>query len=97
MNNDYNDLINKVRITGNYIDKLANIEIEMSEDIKSSRLEPRVKDILEKCMDEINEIYINSATLETRLNAIDEHNKSVDEIGKLHQVSNGTLKEELNI
>ena len=61
MDNKYAELINKIRITGCYIDKLAKIENEMVEDIEANILEPIVKDIVEKCIDDINGIYIQQA------------------------------------
>ena len=95
VNNKYELLLVKVSKTRKYIDSLARIESNMLADVGEDILEQKVVDILEKCIDEINEIYINSADLETSLkgieghkNAIDEHNKSVDKM-------NGTLKEEL--
>ena len=60
MLNVYNELLNKIRITGNYIDKLASIEGEMTLDVEENRLELKVKDILDKCIDDINKIYINN-------------------------------------
>ena len=78
MRSDYSDLINKIRITGSYIDKLDGIESEMKEDIECNRLEPKVKDILEKCMEDINQIYVKFVDCDTlQVNTIDDK----DEIG----------------
>ena len=56
----YNDLLNKIRTTRDYVNKLETLVGCMSLDVEENKLELKVKDILEKCIDDINKIYINN-------------------------------------
>ena len=92
VSNKYEVLMVKISKTRKYIDSLARIESNMKADVEENIIEQKVVDIVEKCIDDINEIYINSeklisADLETRLkgieghkNAIDEHNKAIERV-----------------
>jgi len=86
----YNTLINKIRMTSKYIDELMDMEDKMCKDVDNNTLDIKVRDILVKCMNDINDIYINSGTLETRLEAI-----SHDILDKVIDNTKGTPKEEL--
>ena len=88
---DYRTLTNKITQTSSFIDKLSRIEGEMCECIELDKLDVRVKDILTKCIDDINSIYMNIAPLETRLDVMD--NDIVIDITQ--DVNNGTQQEEL--
>ena len=86
LNEEYRTLINKISSTGQYIDKLASIESDMSQDVQDNKIDIIVHEKLGKCIDEINAIYINNGAtfednLEVELNEIDWHNKSVDNEG----------------
>ena len=56
----YNTLINKIRMTSKYIDELMVMESKMCNDVDNNTLDIKVRDILEKCIDDINKIYINN-------------------------------------
>ena len=60
MNSEYSKLINKIKVTGDYIDRLARIESDMKEAGCSGLIDNKAIDSLEKCIDDINKIYIDT-------------------------------------
>ena len=60
LNSEYSKLINKIKITGDYIDRLATIESEMKEAGCNGLIDNKAIDSLEKCIDDINKIYIDT-------------------------------------
>ena len=55
MDNNYIDLINKLQVTSDYVDKLTRIKVSMSENVSINN---EALEILEKCINDINKIYI---------------------------------------
>ncbi len=55
MDNNYIDLINKIQVTSDYVDKLTRIKVSMSENVSINN---EALEILEKCINDINKIYI---------------------------------------
>ena len=55
----YNDLLNKIRTTRDYVNKLETLMGCMSIDLEENKIDIKVKDKLKKCITEIDEIYIN--------------------------------------
>ena len=60
MNSEYSKLINKIKVTGDYIDRLARIESDMKEAGCNGLIDNKAIDSLEKCIDDINKIYIDT-------------------------------------
>ena len=54
MNSEYSKLINKIKVTGDYIDRLARIESDMKEAGCNGLIDNKAIDSLEKCIDDIN-------------------------------------------
>ena len=63
MNIEYSNLIDRVRLTGNYIDQLARIESQMDSNVENNALDIRVQKLLSDCIDEINKIYIDTSEI----------------------------------
>ena len=59
MNSDYNDLINRIKVTGDYVTTLTRVESNMRECACSGLIDNKVLELLEGCINEINKIYIN--------------------------------------
>ena len=55
----YNELLNKIRTTRDYIVKLETLMGCMSIDLEENKIDIKVRDIVKKCVDDINKIYIN--------------------------------------
>ena len=55
----YAELMDKIRITGNYIDDLEKLKDNMYADVEKNELDIEVQDILIKCIADINKLYIN--------------------------------------
>ena len=56
----YNDLLNKIRTTRDYVNKLETLMGCMSIDLEENKIDIKVRDIVKKCVDDINKIYINN-------------------------------------
>ena len=67
MHSDYSDLINKIKVTGDYVERLTRIEDNMRECVCNGLVENKALEILEKCINDINSIYINSEWKSTKL------------------------------
>ena len=63
IDNKYSDLMEKIRVTGDYVSTLARVESNMNDDIEENKIDIKVKELLSNCIDDINKIYINSAMI----------------------------------
>ena len=71
----YNELLNKIRTTRDYIVKLETLMGCMSLDLEENKIDIKVLDILYKCRDDINEIYINHECAVNTDEVIDGYNE----------------------
>ena len=90
MDTKYIKKIEELKKVGDYIDRLYQIECDMDNDVNNNKLDKKVHNILESCMDKINDIYINSVPLEVRLNAINDEGGELDT-----RLINGTHESEV--
>ena len=66
MNIEYSNLVDRIRLTGSYVEQLARIESNMSDDLEENNIDIIVQEKLNKCINEINAIYV--ATPDTTKN-----------------------------
>ena len=60
IDNKYSELMEKIRVTGDYVSTLARVESNMNDDVEENNIDIKVKDILSKCIDDINLIYVTT-------------------------------------
>ena len=60
INNKYSELMEKIRLAGHFVSELTNIEHSMNVELEDNNIDIKVKDILSKCIDDINKIYIDT-------------------------------------
>ena len=80
---EYAKLIKKISHTSNIIESLARIESDFICLVDEGQLDKQVLDLLGKCIDDINKIYINNT------------NKIASDTPTPHIIDNGTQNKEL--
>ena len=60
INNKYSELMEKIRLAGHFVSELTNIEHSMNVELENDNIDIKVKDILSKCIDDIDNLYINT-------------------------------------
>lgn len=73
----YNELLNKIRTTRDYVVKLETLMGCVSLDLEENKIDIKVKDILKKCIAEIDEIYINHECAVNTSEAVDGYNNEL--------------------
>ena len=60
INNKYSDLMEKIRLAGHFVSELTNIEHSMNVELENDNIDIAVVNILSKCINDINNLYINA-------------------------------------